>query len=257
MLAKTYEGQDVIGWMLSEKLDGVRAIWTGYCFISRTGKPINAPQWFINEMPVGIALDGELWLGRGMFQRAVGIERKKQPVDAEWQQIKYMVFDMPEISAPFIERHDMYCCLLATNPVSQPVIHTYIINQQQMQVNYCDIIDKGGEGVMLRHPDSMYEERRSPYLLKYKPTISDEATVIGYTPGKGKHEGRMGNLQCIWYTSTGELDNDRLIEVGTGFSDEERENPPAIGSTITFMYQELTDGGMPRFPVYIGVRDYE
>jgi DNA ligase-1 len=44
------------------------------------------------------------------------------------------------------------------------------------------------------------------------------------------------------------------FSVGTGFSDAERHNPPAVGSVITFRYQELTDGGVPRFPVYISIR---
>ncbi len=74
-----------------------------------------------------------------------------------------------------------------------------------------------------------------------------EAVVIGHEPGKGKHKGRVGALLC-------KLPNGKQFSVGTGLSDAERQAPPAIGETITFRYQELTDGGIPRFPSYLGVR---
>jgi DNA ligase-1 len=248
MLAKIYEGQDVTGWMVSEKLDGVRAIWTGTEFISRAGKPINAPNWFKSKMPM-CELDGELWLGRGQFQKCVGIVRKKQPVDSEWIRIKYMVFDMPSINKPFEERYDMLQCLLMTNTVSSAVEQEDIQDDNHRQEIYNKIVRNGGEGTIYRHPQSMYEERRSPYMLKEKPIATDEAVVVGYQEGEGKHTGRMGALLCRW--------QDKDIKVGTGFTDDEREDPPSIGATITFSYQELTNDGMPRFPVYITVRDYE
>ena len=69
-----------------------------------------------------------------------------------------------------------------------------------------------------------------------------------HLPGAGRHKGRLGALQV-------ELPDGTRFSVGTGFSDAERENPPPIGSVITFRYQELSDGGVPRFPSYIAVRD--
>ena len=74
--------------------------------------------------------------------------------------------------------------------------------------------------------------------------------VTGYEKGKGKHKGRVGALNV-------KLDNGIEFSVGTGLSDAERENPPPVGSIVTVSYQELTDDGVPRFPSYIGVRDYE
>jgi DNA ligase-1 len=50
------------------------------------------------------------------------------------------------------------------------------------------------------------------------------------------------------------LPNGTDFAVGTGFSDRERDNPPAIGDTVTFRYQELSEAGVPRFPSYVGVR---
>jgi len=48
-----------------------------------------------------------------------------------------------------------------------------------------------------------------------------------------------------------------VFKLGTGLSDEQRDNPPAVGSMVTFSFFELTDGGLPRFPSFVGVRDYE
>lgn len=44
------------------------------------------------------------------------------------------------------------------------------------------------------------------------------------------------------------------INVGTGLSDAERNDPPPVGSIVTYRYQELSNDGVPRFPSYVGVR---
>ena len=77
-----------------------------------------------------------------------------------------------------------------------------------------------------------------------------EALVVGHQPGAGRHKGRLGALQVI-------LPDGTEFSVGTGFSDADREAPPVIGSTITFRYQELSDGGVPRFPSFVGLRKDE
>ena len=74
-----------------------------------------------------------------------------------------------------------------------------------------------------------------------------EARVIEHLPGTGRHKGRLGALSV-------ELANGTKFSVGTGFSDAERDNPPPIGSVITFRYQELSDRGVPRFPAFVRVR---
>jgi len=102
---------------------------------------------------------------------------------------------------------------------------------------------------MLRRPASEYESRRSDSLLKYKPFNTEEAEVIDHQPGEGKHLGRLGALVCSW--------KGVVFNVGTGFSNAIRELPPKIGSQVTFMFQGLTDGGVPRFPVFLAERNYE
>jgi DNA ligase-1 len=108
----------------------------------------------------------------------------------------------------------------------------------------------GGEGLMLRQPGSAYVVGRSATLLKVKSFFDAEARVIEHQPGAGRHRGRLGALLV-------ELPNGQRFSVGTGFSDAQREAPPPLGSVITFRYQELSDGGVPRFPVYVAVRQDE
>jgi DNA ligase len=100
---------------------------------------------------------------------------------------------------------------------------------------------------MLRRPGSRYESGRSSTLLKVKSFHDAEARVLEHQGGAGQHKRRLGAALV-------ELDDGTRFAVGTGFSDAEREHPPAIGSVITFRYQELSDGGVPRFPSFVGVR---
>ena len=93
LLANAYRNQvDVTQYLVSEKLDGVRAVWDGRRLRFRSGKPIHAPAWFVDALPAR-PLDGELWIGHGSFERVSGIVRKEIPIDAEWRQVRYMVLN--------------------------------------------------------------------------------------------------------------------------------------------------------------------
>ena len=85
LLAETEQGQsDVSLFLVSEKLDGVRAFWDGKILRTRNGNAINAPAWFVEHFPEH-ALDGELWIGRGQFDALFGAVRSQTPDDAEWR----------------------------------------------------------------------------------------------------------------------------------------------------------------------------
>jgi DNA ligase-1 len=101
---------------------------------------------------------------------------------------------------------------------------------------------------MLREPGSAYVAGRSSTLLKVKSFLDEEAVVVGHQAGTGRHKGRMGALLV-------RMANGTEFAIGTGFSDKERDNPAAVGATVRFKYQELSDGGVPRFPSYAGVVD--
>jgi DNA ligase-1 len=245
LLAETWDGeQNVASWWLSEKLDGVRAVWTGRQFLSRQGNVFHAPRWFTADLPE-FPLDGELWLARRAFQRTVSIVRRHdQPSD--WRQIRYVVFDAPAEIAPFERRlqkcreHFRECPALYVDVLDQTVCRGHDHLDRELD----RIESLGGEGIMLRRPESLYEAGRSTSLLKVKRFLDAEARVVAHEPGKGRHLGRLGALIC-------ELPSGVRFAVGSGLTDAERERPPIVGSVITFRYQELTERGAPRFPTYV------
>jgi DNA ligase-1 len=88
MLGKNWQpGLDPADFLVSEKLDGVRALWDGQVLRFRSGRRIAAPVWFLAGLPAS-PLDGELWLGRGSFDRLSAIVRRSTPVDADWQTLR-------------------------------------------------------------------------------------------------------------------------------------------------------------------------
>ncbi len=249
LLAESWDNkQDVTGWWISEKLDGVRAYWDGKQFISREGNVYLAPDWFTAGLP-STPLDGELWMDRKSFQKTISIVRRQDKPDT-WDQIRYLVFDAPTLEMQFEDRVEWI------KDTVNRIMSKYIeaVSQERCQSNehlkeeLSRIEALGGEGLMIRQPNSKYEANRSNTLLKIKTFYDAEAVVICHLPGKGKHKGRLGALHV-------RMENGNEFSIGTGFSDAERENPPAIGSVVTYRYQELTDGGIPRFPSYVRIRD--
>jgi len=248
LLAHKWEtDHDPTGWWMSEKLDGIRAYWDGETFVSRLGNKFSAPDWFVADLPAD-TLDGELWVGRKQFQRTTSIVRSGAQSD-EWKQVSYVVFDAPEASGGFEDRlaHIAKVMKRAAPPHARALEHVVCSGLDHLREELVRVEALGGEGLMLRQPKSKYAVGRSNTLLKVKTFHDAEATVIGHAGGTGKHKGRLGALIVT-------LADGVRFNVGTGFSDAEREAPPAIGSVITFRYQELSNDGVPRFPSYVGER---
>jgi DNA ligase-1 len=248
LLAHVWENDtDLTGWWMSEKLDGVRAYWDGKRFVSRLGNSYNAPAWFVRGLPE-TPLDGELWVGRKRFQRCVSIVRRQEEHD-EWREVQYLVFDAPAAPGPFEDRLAYIEAYMKqhTPPYARFHEHGKCRGTTHMREELRRVEGLGGEGLMMRRPGSHYEVGRSYTLLKVKSFHDAEARVVGHQPGTGKHKGRLGALLV-------EMPNGTRFAVGTGLSDAERNNPPPVGSIITYRYQELSDGGVPRFPSYVGVR---
>ena len=249
LLAGIYRNQiDVTQYLVSEKLDGVRAVWDGRQLRFRSGKEIKAPQWFIDALPKQ-ALDGELWLGRGQFERLSGIVRREMPDDAEWHQVRYMIFEMPGATGTFRERAvAMRQLVKETNtPWLSEIEQFPVVDREMLQKRFKSVVKAGGEGLMLHRADAPYETGRGDTLLKMKPFDDAEASVIAHLPGKGKHEGRLGALRV-------RTPDGREFSLGTGFSDAQREFPPAIGTTVSYRYRDLTRTGLPRFASFLRVR---
>src|SRR5262245_888315 len=248
LLAHKWETDvDIAGWWLSEKLDGVRAYWDGKQFLSRLGNRFYPPPWFVENFP-DHPLDGELWGGRKLFQRTVGIV-KRQDQSPLWKELLYVVFDAPAHPGPFEERIEHARKAIEERRLPYVRIHEHSVcrDLHHLREELARVEGLGGEGLMARKPGSKYEVGRSSTLLKVKTFHDAEARVVAHAPGAGRHKGRLGALVV-------ELADGTRFNVGTGFSDAERESPPPIGSIVTFRYQELSDGGVPRFPSFVGVR---
>jgi DNA ligase-1 len=249
LLANPWDNaQDLSGWWMSEKLDGVRAYWDGKAFVSRLGNRYLAPDWFVDGLPE-MPLDGELWGGRKRFQRTISIVRRQDRSD-HWKEISFVVFDAPGIDAAFEDRVKLLeQTLAARSPASTRAhAHERCNDLAHMRAELARVEALGGEGLMMRRPGSRYEVGRSSTLLKVKSFFDAEALVIEHQAGTGRHAGRLGALLV-------ELPNGVRFSVGTGFSDREREDPPPPGAIVTFRYQELSEAGVPRFPSYVAVRD--
>jgi DNA ligase 1 len=240
---------DPTPYLISEKYDGVRALWDGQTLRSRAGNAIAAPSWFIAKLPKK-SLDGELWIARGQFEKLSGYVRKISPLDEEWRQIKYMVFELPDAAGTFEERYEKLKEIVAQNNFSQLVVveQFRLPDNAALQRKLAEIVRGGGEGLMLHRADAPYLTGRDNALLKLKPLDDAEATVIGYVAGKGKYEGKMGALQV-------ETADGKRFQIGTGFKDVIRANPPAIGTLVTYTFRGLTKNGLPRFASYWRVRE--
>lgn len=247
LLAHRWEEQDPTGWWMSEKLDGVRAYWNGTRFVSRLGNEYVAPPWFTKDLPA-FPLDGELFAGRGEFQKAVSVARRIDAGEA-WRSLAFVVFDAPALDATFEDRLAHLEEHFASRPAQMARVlpHRACLGHDDLKAELARIEGLGGEGLMLRRPGSRYEVGRSDTLLKVKSFFDTEARIVGYQPGAGRHKGRLGALEL-------ELPSGTRFKVGTGMSDAEREDPPALGEVITVRYQELTNAGVPRFPTYVGPR---
>ncbi len=237
MLANTYQSQEVSGWLMSEKLDGVRGVWNGREMRSKNGNLYNAPIAFIKDFP-DFALDGELYSRRGQFSHISGVVRAGK----DWSELKYYVFDVPNEQGGLLQRLDKIKKWLKTNPNPNIVVikQTKINNIGEAKQYLAEIEKAGGEGVILRDPNAFYVSKRTDTYLKLKTYQDDECTVIEHLQGRGKYQNKLGSIKC-------ELANGEIIKIGSGFTDSERENPPPIGSVITYRYNGFTKNSKPRF----------
>jgi DNA ligase-1 len=242
-------GIDPTGYLVSEKFDGVRAVWDGRVLRFRSGLPIAAPEAFVERLPV-VPLDGELWLGRGRFEALSGLVRRQTPDAVAWQQLRYMVFELPGASGSFAARAQRIATLARHSgwPQLLAVEQRVLDSPQALQRRLDEVVAAGGEGLMLHRADALYETGRSASLLKLKPLHDAEALVIGHVAGRGRHAGRMGALRVRSAAGV-------AFPLGTGFSDAERESPPPLGSWVTFTHRGVTADGVPRFASFLRLRE--
>ncbi len=247
LLKRWHAGDDVRGWLMSEKLDGVRAYWDGHALISRGGHRFAAPDWFVKDFPP-FAIDGELWSKRGDFEQIVSIVRRQQP-HTGWRQLTFNIFEVPHQPGGLLQRLAHLQDYLAQRPNR----YIRIIPQQRCKGEahlkhfLQSVLAAGGEGVVVRRADTPYVTGRSADALKVKNFDDAECMVTGYLPGKGKFTGMTGALRC-------RMDDGAIVSIGSGLSQAQRQQPPAIGSRITFKFYGRTRHGKPRHPVFLRER---
>ncbi len=238
-------GADPAGHLVSEKLDGVRALWDGRQLRFRSGRLIAAPAWFTARLPQQ-PLDGELWLGCGQFEALSGLVRRQQPDDAAWRAVQYQVFELPAAAGVFADRATALQALCRRTGVAalQAPPQTPVTSANALQQRLDAVLAAGGEGLVLHRADAPQATGRTGWLFKHKPLHDAEALVLAHLPGQGRLAGQLGALQV-------RTDNAVGLAIGTGFSDADRAQPPAIGSRITFTHRGFTAGGVPRFASYL------
>lgn len=267
MLATSYnpdKHKNINNWIVTEKLDGIRGVYYDGNFYSRDGNKFIIPPEFtkkllnIKEFNNQI-LDGELWISRKNFREIVSLIKLNNKTMEDFKNVKFMIFDIPTLDKPYIDRINYLEKILTkykdTNIRLVP--YTILDNKKDLENKLKDIEKEGGEGLILRDPLSVYENKRSKHMLKVKSSFTDEGICIGFNPGEGKYTGKIGSLKIKW---TNPKDKEITFNVSSGLIDSQRELSEMDkfeNSIITFAYNELTPKGVPRFPRFIAIRNYE
>lgn len=242
MLLQNYDKQDVRGWVMSEKLDGVRGYWDGQRLYTRQNQILTPPHYFVRNFPP-FAIDGELFSQRDQFEKISSIVRSQK--DKGWETLSLHVFDVPYAPGNLFDRLAVLENYLKDHPSPHiKIIPQIPVRNRQHIIDFLHKIERlRGEGVVIRNPEAPYEfGKRSTQILKFKSARDEECTVIEHHRGKGQFENTLGSLTC---------ENHRgRFKIGSGFNLQERTNPPPVGSVITYKYRGLTGTGKPRFATY-------
>jgi DNA ligase-1 len=243
--------ENINQYWISEKLDGMRGYWNGQQLVTRQGNIIHSPIWFTKNWPA-IAMDGELWIGRDKFQSTISCVRKTYIDEDCWRNVHFMIFDLPKHSGTFTERIKAMKTLIdSSSSIHLGMIKQFKLqNNQQLDDRLINITSNQGEGLMIHKGSAYYHIGRTNNIMKLKQDQYAEARVIGYIGGKGKYQGMLGAITVK--TATGIIFN-----IGSGFSDHDRVNPPKIGSRITYKYNGKTKAGIPRFARFFRIRNTE
>jgi DNA ligase-1 len=235
-------------YWVSEKLDGVRGYWNGQQLLTRSGNILSPPRWFTKNWP-DTAMGGEIWSARGEFEQISACIRAKTSSGQCWKKLKLMLFDLPNQDISFTDRiTTMKKIVTASHSPHLRMIRQVKIDSTQRLYSLLDnIVDNNGEGLMLHLESAYYQSGRSKNVLKLKKHYDAEAKVIAHMPGKGKYIGLLGAIKV-------QTPEGLIFKIGSGFSDKERQNPPKIGSLISYKYIGKTQRGVPRFASFLRIK---
>ena len=223
------------------KIDGVRLLVSNKGGISRTGKIVPGTEHLGKGLKEGEYLDGECYDPSKTFEEITSLF-KTNPKALEFHVFDYFDTNRPDLT--FDQR------------LERVTVETrWVKTKKDLPIVHKQYMDAGYEGTMIREPSSVYEiGKRSNYLLKLKDFKTDEYKVIGMRECTGKD---VGTPTWVCLTENGQ----EFTVRPEGTQEKRREmfknGDKYMGKMLTVKYQNLTDLGVPRFPVGIAFRDYE
>ena len=238
-------------WYISEKYDGWRMYYMNGTFYSRTGKELKTIPHIAaaipSNLPANTVLDGELWLGYDGFPE-IGTA-----IEASDSRLQWILYDIPSAPGNYAERYEMLQSLFPAHNHAHPitVVSQFCVdNMDDADTFYEALLAENSkvEGVVYRPASLPYMwNERSDIFMKRKPMKDIEVLVIGYhttTENKlPRPDGYVSSLICEMMDTQQQL---RVSFRGV--------NPPEEGTIITIKYQNLTENGVPRFPIFKGIR---
>ena len=273
MLAHDFTKTPVTSGITQPKLDGIRMVVNTRGLYSRSNKEIVAVPHiaealadFIKDHPT-VTLDGELYNHelKDNFQKITSLVRKTVNLGADElaeskELVQYHIYDMFDSANPnmtFMQRYNWI--QKNVHLVNKKTVGIHLVpvaiceTSEEIDVMYGEYTQAGYEGQMIRQ-DTVYENKRSKGLLKRKEFITEEYEVVEVHEGQGNWAGYAKRLTL-------------KMPDGTTFSSGIRgsqaklkellENPNIDWATCR--YFELSNDGVPRFPVTIdygtGVRN--
>lgn len=226
---------DPTGWWISEKYDGIRAFWSGEVLASRHGRIIPAPDWFLKHLPPGFPVDGELWAG--YEKNVTKVTRSSNP--EYWKECKLMAFDSPDEKLNFEERIEKLHKNVTENEYLKFVPFTKCESREHLQKVLKEVVDRKGEGLMLREPEANYAPGRSFSMCKVKLQLDADAKFIKKAP------------RCFGYDC--ELPNGAIVTIRCTHTDY--KYPPEVGTVLRVKHFGEWDGtGKLKNPYFCGRR---
>ena len=162
-----WSGEDMTGFVLSEKFDGCRAFWDGKRLWSRGGMSPSIPMEWSDSLPA-MPLDCELYDGIGGVYRC-GIALRYGRFTAT---MRLVVFDAPAVEGDYLERMRVAEDALAGSAIAAPAALTICRNNSHAMQLMREIQGRGGEGLMARTPCIQYMPGRTRELLKVKHELN-------------------------------------------------------------------------------------
>ncbi len=243
-------------YVVSEKFDGIRALWDGQNMFSKSGKIIAIPRCFseklaVLDLPKGDFVEGELWIDYGAFEAISSVIRRKNPTCADFSKVKYLIFNahLGESSDFLANLTKIQSILdsqdLAQNRQIQVITQHKFTTQKELTDFFNAVIAKGGEGVIVRD---------SRVAFKLKPQNDAECKIIDYSRGKGRIRGKVGAIICesLEDKNSG-ITKGKIFRIGSGLSDEIRSNPPKIGTIITYKFSSVSKNGIPKHTQFLRI----